>query len=78
MNDTEIMTMKFEVWMEGFACSGEGERANAILQSTQEADSFQEACEKAFQDDPNFDATHLTVWGCRLFDNEADARKAFG
>ncbi len=25
-----------------------------------------------------FDAEKLTVWGGRLFDNEADARRAFG
>jgi hypothetical protein len=26
----------------------------------------------------SYDPSHLTVWGCRLFDNEVDARKSFG
>jgi hypothetical protein len=29
-------------------------------------------------DDGNFNPEALTYWGCKLFDNEADARKGFG
>lgn len=42
------------------------------------AKTFKEACDKYFKDDPLYDAKNLTYWGCKLFNNEHDARKAFG
>lgn len=65
--------MKYEVWMEGYAATGES--GPAQLHSIEEADSFQEACEASFKHDMYFDKEKLTWWACRLFDNETDARK---
>jgi hypothetical protein len=62
--------------MEGFAMNSE--RGPAHLHGIEEADSFREACEKAFAGDPLFNKEALSYWGCGLFDNETDARKNFG
>lgn len=66
----------FLIWMEGYAATGE--QAGATSHGPVAAHSFREACEKHFKNDPNFNKKELTYWGCRLFDNAADARKAFG
>jgi hypothetical protein len=42
------------------------------------AESFEEACEKMMKNSEYFDRKSLTFWGCRLYDNERDARKGFG
>jgi hypothetical protein len=59
-----------------------GNEAKAKLIGTVDADTFAEACEKLMAEPPyndgNFNPEHLTYWSCRLFDNEADARNAFG
>lgn len=55
----------------------EGIPETAKMLAEVEAETFREACDKVCSD-PNYNAEHLTVWGCRLFDNEADARKSFG
>ena len=72
--------MSFEIWSEGYAATGE--RAGAMFHGTAEGDTFQEACEQYSLMNPAFgkcfNINGPTYWGCRLFDNEADARKAFG
>lgn len=69
-------TMKYEIWSEGYVCTGE--RSGAIFHTIVEAHSFKEACDKYFQDDLSYNPKRLTFWGCKLFDNETDARKRFG
>lgn len=69
-------SMKYEIWSEGYMCTGG--RSCAIYLGCEEADTFQEACEKHFADDKLFESNSLTYWGCKLYDNEADARKCFG
>ncbi len=75
----------FEVWCEGHWAQGNEEFPTpAKLMGTFEADSFREACLKWYrtlEDDYSrecFNAEALTFWSCRLFDNEADARRAHG
>ncbi len=75
----------YEVWSEGFLATGmNGRPAPAKLLATVEADSFSGACDKLLATDAGneafgpYDRERRTVWGCRLFDNEADARRAFG
>ena len=77
--------MKFQVWSEGYLATGmDGIREKARMLAEVEADSFQDACDRLCSDQAwqrqngNYNAERLTVWGCRLFDNEADARKSFG
>lgn len=66
----------FNVWVEGYSATGGG--SQAWLKGLAQADNFEEACCIIFNDDPYFNKDKLSVWGCRLFDNESDARKSFG
>jgi hypothetical protein len=70
---------KFQVWMEGYACTGQS--SGASFQGTFEAPTFVEACDIAFKDEKHkqyYDRDRLTYWGCKLFDNGNDAVKNFG
>jgi hypothetical protein len=70
----------WEVWAEGYRATCES--GDATLLGKAEANTFEEACRKVAEQR----GMHLTFsidrppayWGCRLFDNEKDARKAFG
>ena len=72
--------MLYNVWMEGFHASGESERSGAALIGSVEASDFQEACNKLCKERylTLYNPKRRTVWGCRLFDNESDAREVFG
>lgn len=72
---------EFEIWSEGFAVTGQS--GEAMLMGRAKGESFEDACADHFDpNDPNdskyYDPKRNTYWGCRLFDNEADARKSFG
>ncbi|MBY6838690.1 thymidine kinase [Clostridium botulinum] len=71
---------KYEIWREGYSCTGLHDTARIF--GTQEGNSFKEACIKFFSeyDDGNlcFDSNRMSYWGCKLFDNETDARRHFG
>lgn len=69
----------WEVWAEGYAATGES--GGATLLGHAIARTFREACDKVageLSDPKLYNSKQLTYWGCRLYDNEADARKAFG
>lgn len=75
----------WEIWCEGYHVN-EG-KSPAVLFGLAWGDTFAEACIKYFETDKRraakevemyFKPDRLTYWGCRLFDNEADAREAFG
>jgi len=74
----------FEIWSEGYRATGEA--ATATCHGTFEGATFTEAVQRYLetlgQENRAFYRQHndgtWTCWGCRLFDNEADARKAFG
>lgn len=70
----------FEIWAEGFVITGQS--AGASLMGSAHGASFEEACENLAKADPEFaryfDRAHLSFWGCRLYDNAADARKFNG
>ncbi len=84
--------MIIEIWMEGYIIQGGEDRARLV--ATIEADNFDEAVQKynetakipAHRREPvafsqlgaNWQNGVWSIWGCRLFDNEADARKSFG
>lgn len=67
---------EYAIWVEGFSIQGESCRASKVATIT--ANSFEEACKKHYKNDTLFDENTLTVWGCKLFDNEKEARKSFG
>jgi len=71
--------MRYQIWSEGYAATGE--RAPASFEGEVEANSFHEACILLLKDRLDKDSQgncRMSVWGCRLFDNEAEARKSFG
>ena len=69
----------FNIWCEGYLATGtEGIPAKAVFIGTIEAETFQQACDKRFSGNQYYDADRRTYFGCRLFDNEQDARKTFG
>jgi N6-adenosine-specific RNA methylase IME4 len=67
---------QYEVWSEGFRATGEHGRAQQ--HGKVRALSFKDACHGVFSGDGDFDEDKMTYWGCKLFDNERDARRAFG
>jgi hypothetical protein len=77
---TNTTTREYEVWVEGFSAMEQKGQAGVFGRIT--TGSFKEACILLARDMPEaeryFNQERLTWWGCRLFDNEADARKAFG
>lgn len=67
---------EYNVWKEGYSLTGDYAVASYVGSTT--GKTFREACIKLLGGDEYFDSKNLTVWGCRLFDNEADARESFG
>ena len=73
----------FEVWAEGYSTNGDS--GIHRLMGTEDAETFQEACDIVFSNSDEseywrecYNAERLTHWGCRLFDNATEARKALG
>lgn len=70
----------WDIWSEGYQCTGD--RSGALLHGQAEGRTFKEACQRFAYRNPAFlryfDDKHMTYWGCRLFNNERDARKVFG
>ena len=70
----------YEIWSEGFIANGI--TLDATYLGTSEGNTFQEACENFAKKDEEFarcfDLDDLTYWGCRLFDNETEAREFCG
>jgi len=64
------------IWMEGYAATGQAAGASVYGQVI--ASSFEEACDKLGELDSYYDSKHKSVWGCKLFDNEAAARASYG
>lgn len=71
---------RYDIWREGYETNGM--RDGAALLGSEEGTSFADACARLAARDCDFgkyfSADRMTFWGCRLFGNEADARKAFG
>lgn len=77
---------QFELWVEGYAATGE--HGTARFLGRWSGETFDEAVKKwnatknirsEYGDLRWSDNDHMwSVWGCRIFDNEADARRSFG
>lgn len=81
MAESEKWLLPWSVWTEGYAATGQSSPAE--FRGEFMAATFEEAClkwvatldaegQRCYNKDKN------TFWGCRLFDNEVDARKSFG
>ena len=68
----------WHIWMEGYASNGD--RGGASYEGEVEAETFEEACASmASKRYANlYDPAQNTVWGCRLFPTEREARAVFG
>jgi len=70
-----------EIYVEGYAATGGSNVAQRM--GSAKANSFKEAV-IAFSKTPkasgwgNFDEGTLSFWGCRTFDNLANAQRSFG
>jgi len=75
---------RIKIWEEGYMATGESARASRI--GVYEAESFDDAVKAHIKANPELKVNQLydyngkyhSIWACRLFDNETDARKAFG
>lgn len=73
------MSQTFIVWREGYRVTGNNSGAEKVANITvSDYTSFREACELEFINRSYYDPRRNTLWGCKLFDNEEDARKSFG
>ena len=71
----------YQVWAEGYRASGD--RADATFLGTARASSFRGAVDiiRDRSETPDlytFKGARCFLWGCELFDNEANARRRFG
>jgi hypothetical protein len=70
----------YDIWAEGYADNGGC--AGAIRLGSAQGKTFKDACKTFAEEEETFrqyfEEEQMTYWGCRLFDNEADARKSFG
>ena len=73
----------YTIWMEGFMATGQHDKASKLCFNnycTWPGNSFEQACKlyskvtmcKSYNEKNN------SIWGCKLYDNEEDARKSFG
>ena len=83
VNDMSLdpTSKKFDIWSEGYVCTGQSSKA--VLHGSVYADTFKEAVAihvNGLSAEPRsyFNLEAGTHWGCRLYDNEKDARKSFG
>ncbi len=71
---------KWQLWKEGYACTGQ--RASASFLGEFEAPTFKEACDiwgNKPENKPFYKSKDVpSHWACRIFDNEAQARRSFG
>ena len=69
---------EYHIWCEGFSISGAYAKAEYI--GCELGVSFSDAVRAYFAKYSNrdFNSENLTVFGCRLFQSEEDARKSFG
>lgn len=67
--------MIHQIWMEGYIITG-GKSPHSLVGSI-EAETFKDAVDKWYREHPDkfFNQESMSVWGCRLFPTEEEARK---
>jgi len=74
------MNQEWELWLEGYVATGN--RSGARYLGIFVAPTFKEACDLWGNRHANkgyySNRGHPSYWGCRIFDNEIDARRSFG
>lgn len=70
---------RVDIWAEGFNIQGNAGKATKLATvELSSLASFRDACKLSLSHLPHYERRTNTFWGCKLFDNEADARKSFG
>jgi hypothetical protein len=71
---------EWDIWVEGYKATGESSTAKFL--GTEKGRTFRDACVAYAEKNPkwakDFDPGRLEHWGCALYNNETDARAAFG
>lgn len=82
-NPTQPSMKTYNVWMEGYIITGNSGKAEFV--GSKEAETFEDACATLLEEKygkevfkQQYTQSNNTWWGCRMFDNEADARKSYG
>jgi hypothetical protein len=79
-NQNKSLKMKeWEIWSEGYITTGE--HGLATFEGRANGETFEEACINLLGDklDKNKDGSpKLSIWACRLFPTEHEARASFG
>lgn len=72
------MKTRFDIWVEGYEATGQSSPAQYI--GSAEGVTFEEAVRAWYEKHPSssFDPQMLTLWGCRHFPTEEEARRSFG
>ena len=77
------MANQIDLWVEGFAV--QGNQGTAQFLGTYEASNITEAVMQFMDENPDtevelhrFGDHEHAIWGCRIFDNEKDARRSYG
>ena len=92
----ELELKPYDIWMEGYAITGNSSGAQKINEAPILAYSFDHAVQSYMAATPKHGIKRITpqryadptgyidrptnweIWGCALYDNEAQARKSFG
>lgn len=78
---------KIQVWVEGYCATGEQQNAQLVgeVEAIDLEDAIQQLYKLRYPDESRRkqylrkrEDGHWVEWGCRIYDNEADARKSFG
>lgn len=76
----DTTTLKtYDIWVEGYRITGDSGEAHIIGQA--QGHTFREACDSFFSHSDSsklYNSQRLSYWGCRLYDNELQARASFG
>lgn len=80
MEERNLSEQEFEIWVEGYVITGQKGTATCI--GKEKGYNFKNVVEKFMKNNKDiaklFDPVKFTHWGCKIFDNEIEARKSFG
>lgn len=77
---------KYDIWVEGFKVQERSGKAQCLAKDV-EGNSLSDAVKTWYSNIPDAEAKYgklrieendISLWGCRVFDNEIEARKSFG
>jgi len=82
MDEIQPSEISYPIWMEGYNSVESRAAGKAEFLGDFKATSFADACKKACEN-KGWNMNHYaeksnTYWGCRFFEDEESARKAYG